>query len=194
MSAALDRIDRVLSAVAAALLAALTVVVTFQVLGRYVPFIPRPLWTEEVSRLLLAWMVFLGAAVVLRRSEHFVIDLLPRRVEERFGRALQLVVLVLVVAVSVALLVGGVLMAQGGLSRVSTASGLNRAWAFAALPAGGLFMVVFSVELAVKVLRDDPLPRQRDMSAPAAPDQLEQRDRPADTGADTGGDVEGRDH
>lgn len=181
MSAALDRLDRALAAITAALLDALTLVVTFQVLGRYVPFIPRPLWTEEVSRLLLAWMVFLGAAVVLRRSEHFVIDLLPRRVEERFGRALQLVVLVLVAAVSVVILVGGVLMAQGGLSRVSTASGLHRAWAFAALPAGGLFMVVFAVELAVKVLRHGPLPRQSDVAAPAAPDHLAQRDHPDGT-------------
>lgn len=153
MSTILERLDRGLAAVTGALLAALTVVVTFQVLGRYVPFIPRPLWTEEVARLLLAWMVFLGAAVALRRGEHFLIDVIPRRVDARVGRALQVVVLVAVVAISLVLLVGGVLMTQGGLTRVSTASGLHRAWAFAALPAGALFMVVFSLELAVDQLR-----------------------------------------
>ena len=153
MSTTLDKLDRALATVTGALLAALAVVVTFQVLGRYVPFIPRPLWTEEVARLLLAWMVFLGAAVALRRGEHFLIDLIPRRVDQRVGRALQVVVLVVVAAISLVLLVGGILMTQGGLTRISTASGLHRAWAFAALPVGALFMVVFSLELALDHLR-----------------------------------------
>src|SRR5690625_6484887 len=81
-------------AIIAALLAALTVVVTFQVLGRYVPFIPRPLWTEEIARWLLAWVAFLGAAIALRHSDHFVIDLIPQRAEAKLGRFLQLLVLV----------------------------------------------------------------------------------------------------
>ncbi|PYF97266.1 TRAP-type C4-dicarboxylate transport system, small permease component [Georgenia satyanarayanai] len=184
MTSVLDRIDRVLAAVTGALLAALTLVVTFQVLGRYVPFIPRPLWTEEIARLLLAWMVFLGAAVVLRRSDHFVIDLIPRRVDARVGRLLQLLVLVLVAAVSVVLVVGGLVMAQGGLTRVSTASGLHRAWGFAALPVGGLFMVVFSVELAVRVLRRRPLPEQASIGASGAPPRPDAGGRDAATGPD----------
>lgn len=151
------RLARSLAAVVGVLLAALTVVVTLQVLGRYVPVIPRPLWTEEIARWLLAWMVFLGAAVALRRSDHFVIDLIPRRVDERFGRVLQMLVLVTVLAISVIILVGGVMLTQGGLTRISTASGLHLAWAFAALPVGGLFMTVFSIELAVRVLRGDAL-------------------------------------
>lgn len=151
----LNRLSRVLMAIVAALLAALTIVVTFQVLGRYVPFIPRPLWTEEIARWLLAWLVFLGAAIALRRSDHFVIDVIPRRVEEKAGRALQVLVLVAVFAISLILLVGGALMTQGGLTRISTASGLHLAWAFAALPVGGLFMTIFSVELAIKVLRGE---------------------------------------
>src|SRR5690625_3456411 len=97
-------------AIIAALLAALRVVGTFQVLGRYVPFIPRPLWTEEIARWLLAWMVFLGAAIALRRSDHFVIDLIPRRAEAKIGRFLQVLVLVAVFAISLILLVGGALI------------------------------------------------------------------------------------
>lgn len=158
----LNRLGRGLTGVIGMILAALTIVVTFQVLGRYVPFIPRPLWTEEIARWLLAWMVFLGAAVALRRSDHFVIDLIPRRVDEKFGRFLQVLVLLTVLVISVLLLIGGALMTQGGLTRISTASGLHLAWAFAALPAGGLFMTIFSVELAVKTIRGEASPSARD--------------------------------
>ncbi len=157
-SHALNRLSAALTTIIGVLLAALTIVVTFQVLGRYVPFIPRPLWTEEISRWLLAWMVFLGAAIALRRSDHFVIDMIPQRLDETFGRYLQTFVLLAIFAISVILLVGGSLMAYGGMSRISTASGLPLALAFAAVPVGGLFMTLFSMELTMKVLRSKETP------------------------------------
>lgn len=164
-SDALNRLSTALTAIIGVLLAALTIVVTFQVLGRYVPFIPRPLWTEEISRWLLAWMVFLGAAIALRRSDHFVIDMIPRRLDERFGRYLQAFVLLAIFAISVILLIGGSLMTYGGMSRISTASGLPLALAFAAVPVGGVFMTMFSVELTVKVLRGTEAPPSQVASA-----------------------------
>lgn len=148
-----DRLSRVLAGAVGVLLVALTVLVTFQVLGRYMPFVPRPMWTEEISRWLLAWMVFLGAAVALRRSDHFVIDVIPRKLEARIGRVLQVVVVLAVVTISAFLLIGGAAMTHGGMTRISTASGLHLAWAFAAVPVGGLLMMLFSGELGWKVLR-----------------------------------------
>lgn len=148
-----DRLSRVLAGAVGALLVTLTILVTFQVLGRYVPFLPRPMWTEEVSRWLLAWMVFLGAAAALRRSDHFVIDVIPRKLEARIGRLLQMLVVLAVIAISAFLLIGGAGMTYGGMTRISTASGLHLAWAFAAVPVGGLLMTLFSAELGWKVLR-----------------------------------------
>lgn len=170
MTTTLHRLDRVLATACGVLLAALTAVVTFQVLGRYVPFIPRPLWTEEIARLLLAWLVFVGAAVALRRSEHFVIDLIPSKLDERFGRVLQLLVLTLLTVISLVLLVGGAMLAYGGLTRISTASGLHLAWALSAVPVGALFMTIFSLELGVKVLRNEPLPEPEASETHPAPD------------------------
>lgn len=163
--AVLNRLSTVLTTLIGGILAALTIVVTFQVLGRYVPFIPRPLWTEEISRWLLAWMVFLGASIALRRSDHFVIDMIPRRLDAAFGRWLQSFVLLVIFVISLVLLIGGVLMTYGGMSRVSTASGLHLAWAFAAVPAGGLFMMIFSMELTMKVLRGRKAPASPDAAA-----------------------------
>lgn len=170
MRAALHRLDRVLAMACGALLAALTVVVTFQVLGRYVPFIPRPLWTEEIARLLLAWLVFVGAAVALRRSEHFLIDLIPSKLDARLGGVLQLLVLTLLTVVSLVLVVGGIMLAYGGLTRISTASGLHLAWALSAVPVGAFFMLVFSLELVVKVLRNESLPEPETSAVHPVPD------------------------
>lgn len=172
MTTTLHRLDRALATACGVLLAALTVVVTFQVLGRYVPFIPRPLWTEEIARLLLAWLVFVGAAVALRRSEHFVIDLIPSKLDERFGRVLQLLVLTLLTVISLVLLVGGAMLAYGGLTRISTTSGLHLAWALSAVPVGALCMTIFSLELAVTVLRNERLPVPETSETDPAPHEL----------------------
>jgi TRAP-type C4-dicarboxylate transport system permease small subunit len=41
---------------------ALIFAVTLQVLGRYVPFIPRFLWPLELANFTLIWLVFLGSS------------------------------------------------------------------------------------------------------------------------------------
>lgn len=155
MSAAANALYRVLLVAVTALLGVLTVVVSYQVFGRYVPFIPRAIWTEEISRLCLEWLVFLGAAIAIRRNEHFVIDVIPARFEARFRKPVQLVILFFVALASVAIIVGGLNFAETGTGRTSTTSGIQLVWAFAAMPVSGLCMLAFVVELAVRTLRGE---------------------------------------
>lgn len=54
------------------------VVVIVQVVGRYVFSIPTP-WAEEVSKILLIWVVMIGAAVAMDRKEHYAINFLVDR-------------------------------------------------------------------------------------------------------------------
>ena len=77
-------IDIVVEAVAAALLLSTVVIALIQVFCRYV--LNNSLsWPEEMAKFAFVWFVFLGAAMVTRRSRHIVIDLVPRSLEP--GRA-----------------------------------------------------------------------------------------------------------
>jgi TRAP-type C4-dicarboxylate transport system permease small subunit len=70
VQAALGRAEEL---VAMALVAALLIVVNLQIFARYVfhhPFI----WPEEVSRLLLVWMTFIGSAALTRRGADLAVD------------------------------------------------------------------------------------------------------------------------
>lgn len=153
MESVADAVYRFLLFAVTALLAVLTVVVTYQVFGRYVPFIPRALWTEEVSRLCLAWLVFLGAAVAVRRNEHFVLDVIPQRFEERRRTLVQGVILLFLALAALVMITGGMSFAETGMTRVSTTSGLRLVWSFAAIPVGGLAILFFVLELAVRTFR-----------------------------------------
>lgn len=155
MVAAADRLYRALLVVVTVLLAVLTVVVSYQVLGRYLPFIPRAIWTEEISRLCLEWLVFLGAALAIRRNEHFVIDVIPSKVASRFRIPIQLIILTLLAIAAIAIMIGGFSFAETGLARTSTTSGISLTWAFASLPVAGACMLFFVLELAVRTLRGE---------------------------------------
>jgi TRAP-type C4-dicarboxylate transport system permease small subunit len=137
------------------LLGVLTAVVSYQVISRYVPFVPRALWTEEVARLCLAWLVFLGAALAIRRHEHFVIDVIPSRVAERIRKPLQLIILVCIALGAVVIVMGGMQLAQTGVARISTTSGFRLVWAYASMPVAGLCMLAFVFELALRTLRGE---------------------------------------
>ena len=65
-------------------LVALTLVVIYNALLRFLPFASSQMaWTEEIGRLLLLWIAFVGAGVITREERHFVIDLFTHRMGPR---------------------------------------------------------------------------------------------------------------
>ncbi len=57
--------------------AIIIVPVSLQIFARFTEILPRYIWTEELSRFLLVWMVMIGAMVGIREGTHFNVDLFP---------------------------------------------------------------------------------------------------------------------
>ncbi len=68
----LSNIARWLSAIGLVLM---TILVAWQVFARYV-LNDTPTWTETSALLLMAWFIFLGAAIGVRESNHLGFDIL----------------------------------------------------------------------------------------------------------------------
>ncbi len=146
MRRVLDVWESILVTLMTGMLAVFTIVVAYQVFSRYVEFVPRFFWTEEISRFSFIWMLFLGAAVAVRRKTHFVIDILPRALHERHGRHIDVFVFLVVLVVAISMVVGGYYFVQMGMKRISTAAGIHLAWIYLAIPVSGISMVVFAFE------------------------------------------------
>lgn len=174
-----DILYRGVMAVCATMLAVMVLVVAFQIIGRYVPFIPRALWTEEISRMCLVWLVFLGAAAGVRTSEHFLIDLIPAKASERTLRVVATLGLALVATVAIALLIGGASFVQTGAGRTSTTTGVSLVYSFVAPLVSAVLMLVFTVQVWWETMRD---PRRDAM-------QLGESELVEVTGHDPGADV-----
>ena len=134
------KIEALLKTVIAGLLAILCLLVGYQVLARYVPFIPPFLWTEEISRGGLIWLVMLGTGLGFFQDSHFRMSaMLEKLTALNLKRAL-LLVYVLVAASGVLMALSGYEFVERGLSRVSFATGLPVAWVYLSMIVAGVLI------------------------------------------------------
>ena len=102
-------------------------------------------WYDEIARLLFVWIVFLGAAVGVRRSGHFRLQLVIDRFPAGRRRAAD------ISGVLAIMLFGGVLIEQGwklvelGQFQQTPVMGLSKAYVYASMPAGGALIILYSL-------------------------------------------------
>lgn len=144
LSRTLQGIDRVLSAVLAALIVVMVASVTWQVISRYLLGAPSS-WTEELARFTLVWIGLLGGAHAYRRRLHLGLDLLETRLAGRARRLQSLAVHVTVAAFAATVLIGGgfeLIRLATQLGQSTPALGLPMGAVYAALPVSGALMLM----------------------------------------------------
>ena len=87
-------IDKAVEALVAMLMAALVVLVFLAVFFRYVLNDPLT-WSEEVGRICLVWVSFLGAYLAHRRADHIAVTALLQGLPDRVRMVVRLAVTVL---------------------------------------------------------------------------------------------------
>lgn len=140
---------RLLEWTAATLLVGIALVVTMQVVCRYL-LKDLPPWSEELSRYLFIWSVFIGACVALFRRAHVSIDSLVSRLPGNARRFMESVVLVLVATFALFLLYLGVLIVQSMGGSYSTTMHFSMGWVFGVFPVAGFIFVLFQGHTAYR--------------------------------------------
>jgi TRAP-type C4-dicarboxylate transport system permease small subunit len=102
-------------------------------------------WYDEVARLCFVWMIFLGAAVAVRRGAHFRLHLLIDRLGPTARRRVDLLVTLIVIAFAVVLVAGGLAIVPIARRQVTDALEISMLWFYGALPVGGALMIVFAL-------------------------------------------------
>ena len=128
------------------LMALLIVPVSLQIFSRYIGLIPRYIWTEEVARFCLVWIIMLGAMVAVRDGSHFDVDVLPKPVTPGGKLAARLVVHAGIGLVALTFLWFGYRFAEFGYDQNSELTGINMISIHIAWPVAGLVMLLFLVE------------------------------------------------
>lgn len=123
----------------------MTIIVMLQVFFRYVLNLGGIVWAEEVAKMLMVWFALLGSAVALYENIHVSIDFVFDRM--KYKRTLRLLHHALAITFSGFLMVSGYYYAIFGFRIISPATGISKFWAYLAIPAGAVLMLIQGVNL-----------------------------------------------
>ena len=139
------------------------VITTWSVLGRYVPFISDPHWSEEMVLTLMVYMTVLSATLAIRKRTHIRMTAFDSYLPKKVVTALDLLSDVAVLALGVVLLVVGadVIKPTGNIAKFAKYSSLpklSQVWMYLPVAVAGAGMVIFELEqvfLRIEEFYDD---------------------------------------
>lgn len=134
-----------------ALVAGITVIVCAGVFWRYV-LNDALAWSEESAKFLMVWLVFVGAPIALARGGHAAIDALPESLPPRASQLVYALVYFVVLAFVVVLIDQGTRFAWNARVQHTPTTGISMAFVFAAMPVGGVLMLLVATEQTLRSL------------------------------------------
>ena len=124
-------------------------VTTFAVVGRYVPFIPNPAWTEQVVLTCMVYMAVLSATLAIRTNAHIRMTALDRFIPPKMIKVMDVLADIAVMALGIIMLYFGWKVCQSPLAkfgRYESMPWLSRFWMYFPIPLAGASMFIFELE------------------------------------------------
>jgi TRAP-type C4-dicarboxylate transport system permease small subunit len=141
MRTLVEVVNRAADVLAQVLLGVMVVVVFIQVIFRF--FIQQPLsWSEEVARYVFVWIIWMGAAVVVKQGGHPGMDLLTKSFSPRWQRVTEVTMALLYAATLCTMVVTGFGLVYANMSQPSPAMELPMGIPYAAVPLAAVIMLL----------------------------------------------------
>ncbi len=156
---AIERVAAGLAGLAALLILAMSVWITYDVLTRYFFDAASP-WAFDLSEYALVWITFLAAPWVLMQDRHVRIEILVDVLPARLQRVLGIIVCLVAMAACAVLTWRTGLAAAEYLERnvmMARIWRIPRFWPYGAIPLGSaLLTIVFALRLGIYLRDADP--------------------------------------
>lgn len=130
---------------ACGILAFMTMLVTWQVITRFVFKSPSAI-TEALAKYLFVWLVLITAAYVIGKREHMAIEFFVERYSDRTKKILDIIVGVCVfLFAAIILTYGGGYIALNAMNQADSALSIPVGIIYLALPVSGMLSMFYSV-------------------------------------------------
>ncbi len=136
-------IEKVLNVIISVMLAGMVIIVFSNVIARY--FLNAALaWSDEVSRFMFIWLVFIGAVVAYMKNDHLGLDILIKYLPRKASQVLVLIADLLVLFALAVLLKGGMDMTLDSFASgwVSSAVQLPYGYIYMVGPISAFFLIL----------------------------------------------------
>jgi len=122
-----------------------------------IPWLPegQAMYTDELARMLLIWITMLGGALAFAKKAHLGVDFFVGKMRPDARKTLAIVVQCITIAFAVAaMMIGGFMLAQDQWAqKLPTMPWLTKGMIYSVIPASGFFILMFSIEQLVAVIR-----------------------------------------
>ena len=140
-------INKILRFIVIIMLSVMSVVVFAQVLFRIVHLsIP---WSEELSKYLLIWSTFLGAAICIRKGSLVGLEFLKNSMSEEKQKILQTILNLIVCAMLLFLINVGFWAVRRVWFQITPVLKLSMGLMYAAIPGGSVFMLINQILVTI---------------------------------------------
>ena len=137
-------------------------IVTAEVTLRYL-FSHSMIFTEELSRYLMVWIVFLGSALAIRDGSHIHIQILVKRLGPRMQQNVKLASYALIIAFLVFITVEGLKILPRQLQQMCITIDISLFYFYLAIPVGSILMIIFLLPIIRQTLaRKSPAGNKRE--------------------------------
>lgn len=124
-------------------------VTSFAVLGRYVSFLPDPVWSEQVVLTLMVYMSLLSATLAIHDESHIRMTAFDKFIPKRVLSVLDILADIAVAVLGVFFIIYGNQILQSPLAKFGKYESmpwLSRYWMYFPVPLSGFAMVFFELE------------------------------------------------
>jgi TRAP-type C4-dicarboxylate transport system permease small subunit len=126
------------------IVASFVAIITFLVFASAVArSIKHPLnWAQDISLLLFAWVVFLGADLALRKADFVRVDMLVRHFPAKAQKILYYFMYLLALVFLGIVVRHGIPLSIDNSKRLFQTLGISYSWATISAPAGSMFLMI----------------------------------------------------
>lgn len=152
MTAAKNMLDKVLGALCIGLFGFLVLLVTWQVVTRFV-FNDPSVISEELAKYCFVWLVLFGAAYVFGEKGHMAIEFINDKFPGHTKTGADVLIeIVIILFAALVLVVGGFKTTSLAWTQLSAALQIPVGYLYAAMPVSGIFIIFYCVHNIYQIL------------------------------------------
>lgn len=152
MAAIKHALDKILAALCIGLFGFLVLLVTWQVVTRFV-FNDPSVISEELAKYCFVWLVLFGAAYVFGEKGHMAIEFVKDRLPGNLRRGAEVLIEITVIVFSaLVLVIGGYKATALAWTQLSAALQIPVGYLYAAIPASGIFIIFYCIYNVVQIV------------------------------------------
>ncbi len=146
-------LDLLLSTLTVLSFSGVIIVVTIQILSRYLPY--TAIWTEELTRYLFIYAVCFGAPLALLRGEFINVDLIFSKMAHGFRRFYEIIIYLVIIVLTITMVIEGFKFTLVGNVQASATMPFQMSVIHAAIFIMGLLLSFYSIMKIILLIKNE---------------------------------------